>query len=416
MNESKKIVLRGERDCTGCGACIATCPKGAIAKEAVGLGAWIPRINPELCICCGLCVDVCADFVSFKAEHKKAYVVYNRDTEMRLKSASGGIFSALATHVLEHGGVVFGAEMRFESGKAIVEHCMISEVQELPRILTSKYVQSDCVSAYKQAKVELAKGKVVLFSGCSCQITGLKNYLRNSEQKNLYTIDLICHGTPGIDLFNDYIRYLEDKYKGSIENFAFRAKRDGKILYQITAFLRSNGNKDFYRTNSEENELHTDIKEVVIPMRNSGYYRLFLSEESYRKACYSCPYASLDKPADITIGDYFEIEQDYPELLEGKDAIDCSSGISCAITHTSKGEQLISDAKERLYIKRVDPKVVQASHGNLHKPSKHSIVRLMIKVVYPICGYGVAEAFYKMRNGLVDVFKTVLGNKGKQRF
>ncbi|BFL36567.1 hypothetical protein K380107A5_19380 [Holdemania massiliensis] len=229
--------LKSEKDCTGCGACIVSCSKGAITKKSVGMGAWIPLIDQNKCIQCGKCEMICNRAYTQKTIPYKAYIAYNRDEKIRLKSASGGVFSALATYVIDHGGSVFGAEMRFDHGRAIVEHNCITQIQELPRILGSKYVQSDSGKSYETVKKELIKGKIVLFSGCSCQIDGLKKYLGDTDQTKLYTIDLICHGVPGIELFNEYIQYLGKRYKGNVRRFSFRTKETNGIDYKITATL-----------------------------------------------------------------------------------------------------------------------------------------------------------------------------------
>lgn len=233
----QKPKLKSEKDCTGCGACIVSCPKSAITKKSVALGAWIPSIDQNKCIQCGKCEKVCNRTYTQETVSYKAYIAYNRDENIRLKSASGGAFSALATYVLDHGGSVFGAEMRFDNGRAIVEHNCITQLQELPRILGSKYVQSDSGKSYETVRKELLKGKIVLFSGCSCQIDGLQKYLGNIDQTNLYTIDLICHGVPGIELFNEYIQYLGQRYKGNVRKFSFRIKTTNRIDYKITATL-----------------------------------------------------------------------------------------------------------------------------------------------------------------------------------
>ncbi len=398
--------LKNEEYCTGCGACIASCPKGAISKKKVSFGAWIPQINEELCVKCGLCERVCSSNFQNDAFGKKAYISYNIDSNMRRASASGGVFSGLATYILDMGGSVFGAEMRFEEGKAVVEHSQIIQIKDLHRILGSKYVQSDCVEAYRQAKKELLKGKLVLFSGCSCQIDGLKKYLGNIDQSNLYTIDLICHGIPGVDFFNDYVAFLQKKYKGKISGFSFRTKERGIINYMITSEIENAGGVVFRIDIIMENKVKK-MRKVKIPMRQSGYYRMFLDGESYREACYKCPYASLDKPADITIGDYFEAKDDYPQLFSGEIAINCSDGISCVITHTRKGQQLLDNAKEYLFIKEVDPLVVQASHRNLYKPSSFSWKRKLLLPLYKMFGYLPVDILYHTRNLIVAPAKAI---------
>lgn len=381
--------LKDAAECTGCGACIAVCPKLAINKKIVGFGSWIPEINVDFCVNCGRCEKVCKGQCNSHKATKNAYIAYNRDSVIRKESASGGAFSALATYILNNGGVVFGAELHLEKSQVHVEHSMIKEIKDLSRLLGSKYVQSDCTKAYNEVKIELQLGKIVLFSGCSCQIAGLKNYLGDINQTNLYTIDLICHGVPGIDFLNNYVQFLEKKYNGEITDLSFRAKENNKIIYRITAKI-------------------IGLADIKIPLRESGYFRMFMGEESYREACYKCPYASLEKPADITVGDYFEAQEDYPRLFAGENGIDTNGGISCLITHNDRGKYLLKNSDKYLFLHEVEVDKVQASHGNLKRPSRYTKLRAQLYKQYCAEGYEAIERYYRRRNALVTVPKAIV--------
>ncbi len=386
MAEVKNFpVLKDENECEFCGACISVCSKNAI-KIKHDIYNCLPQVDSIHCVKCGLCEAVCKTLPTIKNHYKKAYVALNKDETMRLNSASGGVFSALATAVLNSGGSVYGAALHFEDGRAVLEHIKLDKLKNLYKILGSKYIQSDSINALISVKNDLIQGKTVLFSGCSCQIAGLKKYLKDIDQTNLFTLDLICHGTPTIEFFNKYISWLNKKYRSKVKDFSFRTKRDGKIIYEIKVLF--------------END-----KEITIPYRSSAYYRMFMCGESYKNFCYKCKYASLEKPADITTGDYFEILNDYPDFFEGKNAIDKTKGISCVITHTKKGEELLEFAESFLYVKEVDPLVVQKSHMNLYKPSENTVLRYVFKYLHKIFGYSSLELFYKIRNCLVDLIK-----------
>ncbi len=406
--------LKNEQNCSGCGACIAVCPKNAIEKCRTGLDAWLPVINEDLCINCGLCEKVCrGDNTSVNEHIKRAYVAYNKEQNIRQKSASGGVFSALATYVLDCGGSVFGAELYFENGQVVVEHNMITQIKELPRLLGSKYVQSDTVKAYRQVKKELLQGKMVLFSGCSCQIAGLKNYLGEIDMTNLYTIDLICHGVPSIGLLQSYISFLEKKHGGRIKSLSFRTKEKGKIDYKITTQVDDTSGgvilQTIFRVDIVMESKGLIMKEIKIPIHKSGYYLAFMGQQSYRSSCYHCPYASLDKPADITIGDYFEVNQDYPELFLGDEAIDENGGVSCVIAHTPKGQQLLDKAVEYIYLKEVSPLKVRKSHLNLQRPSVASFERDILIKGYEKHGYSFIDKYYKVREPIIGTMRKIKG-------
>lgn len=402
--------LKNESECFGCGACIAICPPNAITKRKTALGSWVPEINTDQCVDCGLCKKVCKGSVQQNNFNKKAYIAYNKNQDMRKKSASGGAFSALATYVLDCGGSVFGAEMYFENGKAVVEHNKITQIKELHRLLGSKYVQSDTIKAYEQVRKELQSGNLVLFSGCSCQIVGLKNYLCRVDTTNLYTIDLICHGVPSIDLLNSYIMFLEKKHNGVIKSLSFRTKESGKITYKITAqidekFAGGVTLQTIFRVDIVIEGKGKIMREIKIPINKSGYYVAFMSQQSYRSSCYQCPYASLDKPADITVGDYFEVKKDYPNLFVGDNAMMDNGGVSCVITHTAKGQELLDKAVEYLYLKEVSVQKVQKSHLNLQRPSIASFERKILINGYERHGYGFVDKYYNLREFVICIPK-----------
>lgn len=380
-----KVKLADEITCTGCLACASMCRKEAIKVTTTPRGYEVPRIDEELCISCGVCQTVCSAAgslikMSERLHPKTAYVAYN-NTELRQKAASGGVFAALATAFLRNGGVVFGARLSFENGDPVIEHVPIFQEKDLPLILQSKYVQSDASSAYAQVKQLLNSSKKVLFCGTSCQVEALYLYLKSRYIPNLFTVDLICHGVPGRKFFADYIRTVEKKYGGKIEDFRFRSKDNGKILYQETITLSDDrGSKD-----------------VVISSTKSPYYRLFLGEESYREACYSCKHASINKPADITLGDYFELESDDPDLYHRlKEA--SVDDVNSVIVHTGQGENLLTMAQNLIVKYPTDLRSIQLSHKQLCKPSEFTLEREKVMRIYDKRGFAGIDAFYNNRD------------------
>ncbi len=392
-----KIMLANEKNCTGCLACLAACEKGAIRIEVTKAGYEIPKIDPDFCVSCRRCQSVCVvknndsikwqDNPKEETNEKSAYVAYNNDENLRFKAASGGAFAALATGFLRDGGVVFGVRLYFEDGLPVIKHVPVENESELSYILQSKYVQSDASSAYRQIKILLENNKKVLFCGTSCQVDALYRYLEKNGSPhvaNLFTIDLICHGVPGRKFFQDYIQMVEKKNKSKLNDFTFRLKDNlhKRILYQETWTMSPDRGK-------EENKF--------APANKSSYYRLFLGEESYRNACYECKYASINKPADITIGDYFELAQDYPEIYS-RLLQQSIWDINSLIIHTSQGKKLVRLAGELITTYNVDLKKVQASHKQLCKPSQHTMEREKILKIYSEKGFSGIDAYYRKRD------------------
>mgnify|MGYP002621828849 CR=1 FL=1 len=94
--------------CTGCGACAAACPMGAIRMEEQG-GFPFPAVGQN-CTDCGKCMQVCGRrILSKSAAPLAAWRLNSRDTALRFKSSSGGFFGEAARLILSEGGCVFGA-------------------------------------------------------------------------------------------------------------------------------------------------------------------------------------------------------------------------------------------------------------------------------------------------------------------
>lgn len=385
MADMSDPILKSEKDCVGCLACVAVCPKDAISMHSVGFDGQVPIIDRERCIGCGKCERVCEYQPEQHTLSKKAFAAVNTDPALLNSSASGGVFSAFAKLILSKGGVVVGAAMGFDTDPLSVKHECIEDLEDLPRILGSKYVQSDCSEIYSKVKQILQEGRTVLFGGTSCQVKALYAYLQGTDTRKLYTVDLVCHGVPSSRLLNGYIQYLEAKFHGKIQSLTFRTKKDRKIKYELSAFVK--------RTADARQRL------VTIPLRKSSYYRMFMGSESYQEACYQCPYASIDKPADITAGDYFEIREDYPELLTGHNALNIDLGISSMIVHSRKGNALLCEAKDLLKCVEIDLQKVVHSHSQLQRPSMYTD-RVKLLDIYRDQGFSGLDRFYRKQNFL----------------
>ena len=148
-------------------------------------GFLYPQANPTLCIECDLCSKVCPIINPNPTTRPiNTYAVRNRSNETCAQSSSGGIFSLIAEGVLADGGVVFGAGF---NDSWDVEHYSIDSLDKLHKLRSSKYVQSNTLGCFKEAKEHLSNGRKVLFTGTPCQIAGLKHYLRN-DHENLIAV------------------------------------------------------------------------------------------------------------------------------------------------------------------------------------------------------------------------------------
>ncbi len=198
------IEIREERDCVGCEGCVQACPVKCISKRKDTLGFVYPVVDKEKCIDCHLCEKVCPVINQNTVRRPlQVFAAKNRDEEVRLKSSSGGVFTALAAWIIEEGGVVFGA--RFDKDFKVI-HDYTESVEGLKAFQGSKYVQSEIGETFKEAAQFLKEGRKVMFTGTPCQIAALRLFLRKDYGDQLITVDVVCHGAPGPAVWQTYLK------------------------------------------------------------------------------------------------------------------------------------------------------------------------------------------------------------------
>lgn len=320
------INIEKKEDCCGCSACKNICPVNAISMIEDEKGFFYPVINNNKCINCGLCENVCP-IINVKNEDDvlpEAYASFNKNEEIRMESSSGGIFSLIAEYILNENGIVYGAVF---NDKFEVEHKEITAKEDLKYARGSKYIQSDLKKIFTNIKQQLDESKLVLFTGTPCQVEGLKQYL-NKDYSNLFLQDLICHGVPSKKVWKKYIEYIEKENKGKIKNISFRDKRNkGWNKYELL----------FEFENSREFIEHS--KDI--------FMKVFLSDIALRDSCYNCKFKKKHRESDITLADFWGIENIIPEMNDEK-------GTSLIIVHTAKGKDLLDKIKEKIRLERVD--------------------------------------------------------------
>ena len=117
MKETKYIKIDEKKRCSGCTACVAVCPKKCIVMLEDEEGFLYPQVDIATCIQCSKCVKVCpytySEFTNKLDEQELAicYAAYNKNEEIRYKSASGGMFRAFADQIISEGGVVLAQHL-----------------------------------------------------------------------------------------------------------------------------------------------------------------------------------------------------------------------------------------------------------------------------------------------------------------
>ena len=357
MNKEVPILFKKKEECCACGACLNVCPKQAIVMNEDEYGYLYPVIDEKKCVRCGKCKKVCSfQNVIEKNKPLETFAAISKSKDIRMKSASGGIFASMAKKYVENQGLVVGAELKSDFS---VHHIIISENSEIYKIQGSKYVQSSTDKVFSSIKQYLKEGKNVLFSGTPCQVAGLSGYL-GKEFDNLLTVDIVCHGVPGTRMFQNYINVLKNK-KGKVTNFLFRDKNNG---------WGKNGSAII------------NNRKVKIWQSSSSYLYYFSKGWIYRDSCYKCPYACSHRSGDITLGDYWGIEKQHPEYL-GNNKWDEQKGISLVIANTQKGIEFLNSIKDILDMRESSFEKAALANAQLNYPSmpgqRETILEIYLK-------------------------------------
>ncbi|MGL4518784.1 MAG: Coenzyme F420 hydrogenase/dehydrogenase, beta subunit C-terminal domain [Phocaeicola sp.] len=388
------INITNKEECVGCNACTQICPKSCIAMREDHEGFLYPKVDESLCIDCSLCEKVCPVLVQSEpsAVEPLTYAAKNRDENIRRESSSGGLFTLLAQETIRQGGVVFGA--RFDQNWE-VEHHHVESIEELSLFRGSKYLQSRVGNSFAEARESLKSGRQVLFSGTPCQIAGLKLFLRK-DYPNLLTVDFVCHGVPSPKVWR---LYLDEVTKGrslELKYVTFRNKERGWKRYSFEA---SGVDLSFKQLGSE-----------------NVYMRGFLRDLYLRPSCHACPAKSFKSGSDLTIADFWGIQNILPEFDDDK-------GASLVMISSERGREAyedISTSQERVEVTYVsalagNPSIVKSAtpHPNRDKfytkLDRSPISKLIIKQTTPTLQQKIMTKLYltASKYGIINIIKKI---------
>lgn len=349
------INIIDKSDCCGCTACESVCPKDAISMTCDNLGFRYPIVNENLCINCEKCIKVCkfgpnnTRFSNFDAP--EVYAIRCKDEYELTKSQSGGAFYVLSEYILKNHGLIYGAIM---SSDFTVFHTKADNRYDRNRMRGSKYVQSDLSGVFRDIKNELKNDKKVLFVGTPCQVSGLRSYIGEKNDSNLYTIDLVCHGVPSPKAWKDYLEYLENKYKGKVQKVSFRDKKFGW-----------KNAKESYIINHKE-------------VTTTSFLDLYFLHCLLRDCCSSCPFTNFNRIGDLTIGDFWGWDKKHKEYNDNK-------GISLLLINSEKGRFLFNNIKSEVYY--IQSNLEDSKQNALSHPTAHNKLREQFLNEYSLHGF-----------------------------
>ncbi len=367
-----------KEECCGCGVCLDSCRKNAIRMVVDREGFCYPKVNEELCVDCGHCLEVCPikKYGGKNRLNRQYYGVQAKDKKTRSTSSSGGMFPVLAEYILRHNGVVYGAGY---TNNMKVIHKEIKNREELDSIKRTKYVQSNLKGIYRRIERNLKKNQWVLFCGTPCQAEGLRLFLNHSYSR-LIIVDLVCYGVPSPGIWRSYVKYMEQKRRGKMTEFSFRDKR-----------MSDNGHTCSYMINGKEyaGSLYRDI-----------YCRMYFSNNILRPSCHVCKFCTVQRNSDITIGDFWGIENVKPEIDDGM-------GTSMLILHTDKGRKIWDAVQKGVSWFECEEKDVL--QPRLLEPTGASKRRSIFMALYRLLPFSTFQILYRALASGMSFLRRVRG-------
>ena len=307
--------------CSGCAACAQICPLHCIEMKYDIKGFLYPAIDKTKCIECGICNQAC-EKAHENNRHDfniKSYIAYAMDDKTRNNSASGGVFTVLAKYALEKKGIIFGAV--FDKNFHVV-HKKSNTAKDITLYQGSKYVQSNTLNTYQEAKKCLENNDLVLYAGTPCQIAGLYGFLNGKKFDNLISVSLICHGVPSPGIWERYLDIQKANYNSAIKQISFREKNEQ------------------YRWGEYHLNIEFENGSYDCPWYEDLFFQGFEYDFFLRPSCTRCISKGKRQKGDIIIGDYWKALDDikYAEL----------NGVSSIIALTEKGNSIINNCKDKL--------------------------------------------------------------------
>lgn len=320
-----------KKSCNGCGGCTVVCPVNAISYELNKYGFFQCYVNEDKCIHCGKCKRACPRFLENrklgeKIELGKVYSAQSTEKKVLETTTSGGIAYEIARYGIKNKFEILGTKYDYEEN--IAKAIIVDNEEKLEELKGSKYLQSftkDAIKDLVKRCKENTEKKFIVF-GLPCQIAGITKMLEVNKIKNkIIKIELFCHGVPSYLVWEEYRKYLKEKYK--IEDFDkinFRDKTKSWHRYYISILKKE---EVMYEKNND----------------NDLFYKAFFDNILLNNFCQTCEFRKNYSMADIRLGDYW-----------GKRYSNREDGISAILVLTENGQKILNDIIDDKKIEIID--------------------------------------------------------------
>ena len=140
--------------------------------------------------------------------------------------------------------------------------------------------------------------------------------------------DIICHGVPSPLVWKKYINFRSKLSGAELEDIAFRNKEQGWTNFSVVFKFKN----------------HNNYREIF---SRDIFMQGFLTNLCLRLSCYSCHSKSLERESDITLADFWGIENMVPDMFDNK-------GASLVFVNTEKGKKIFNEICMKMHFKDVN--------------------------------------------------------------
>ena len=343
--------------CMGCGICTVVCQAEAInMRKCLRTGIILPEVNDTRCIACGRCIQVCpgaeVDFASLTkwflnrdysnellGIYETAYFSHANDHEIRFRSSSGGLVTALLLRMLETGHTHGALVARMDPVDPLQVECFLAKTKnEILSASGSKYCPVSIGSALRQI---LHVGGRYAIVGLPCHIHGVRKLEQINPEVCSHIIahfGLVCRNTCTYKATEYFL-----KGHGIDPQLVTRLSYRGSGWPgRITIETRDRFRHEFLRSANVQN-LHNRV------IMTSAFLYDFLHPR-----CLVCA-DFMNELADISFGDPWHRDVLRQETV----------GKSLVIVRTKTGKEIIEDARANgiISIEPISETTILASQG-----------------------------------------------------